>query len=208
MRAFRRSSRGLDNLQPVAHTGPRFGIGDAVIEFGTLRSNGTGGLRPFAPTRSTTGPATPISMRRIIRIPTMGRRFAMLGWVASLLAQGADPAWLPDVVHAHDWHAGLAAAYLRAATAAQHRRLPASILTVHNLAYQGVFPAALFGELGLPPWFYGIDGAEFYGQVSFLKAGSSSRTRSRRSARPMRRKSRHPRRAQGSTGCCAGARMT
>ena len=98
--------------------------------------------------------------------PDNHRRFALLGWVAAALAQGADPQWRPDIVHCHDWHAGLAPAYLRAAGAA----VP-SVFTVHNLAYQGFFPAALFPELALPASFFSIDGVEFFGGVSFLKAG-------------------------------------
>ncbi|HYU11568.1 MAG TPA: glycogen synthase GlgA [Stellaceae bacterium] len=98
--------------------------------------------------------------------PDNHRRFALLGWVAAALAQGADPAWRPDILHAHDWHAGLAPAYLRAAGAA----LP-NVFTIHNLAYQGAFPAELFSDLALPPSFFAIDGIEFYGGFSFLKAG-------------------------------------
>jgi starch synthase len=93
------------------------------------------------------------------------RRFALLGWAAAALTQGADPKWRPDIVHAHDWHAGLAPAYLRAASAVP------SVFTVHNLAYQGFFPAAAFGDLALPAGFFSIDGVEFYGGLSFLKAG-------------------------------------
>ncbi len=161
---------GLDNLHPVAHTGPRFGIGNPVIEFGTLRSNGTG-VYIVRADAFYDRPGNPYLDAAHHPYPDNGRRFAMLGWAASLLAQGADPAWLPEVVHAHDWHAGLTAAYLKAAAAEQHRRMPPSIITVHNLAYQGVFPASLFGELGLPGGFFQVEGAEFYGQVSFLKAG-------------------------------------
>jgi starch synthase len=98
--------------------------------------------------------------------PDNHRRFALLGWAAAALAQGADPEWRPDILHAHDWHAGLAPAYLRAAGAA----VP-SVFTVHNLAYQGFFPAAAFADLALPSSFFAIDGVEFYGGVSFLKAG-------------------------------------
>jgi len=98
--------------------------------------------------------------------PDNHRRFALLGWAAAALANGADPRWQPRVIHGHDWHAGLAPAYARAfgATAA-------SVLTVHNLAYRGWYPASLFGELGLPPDYFSINGVEFYGGVAFLKAG-------------------------------------
>jgi starch synthase len=94
------------------------------------------------------------------------RRFALLGWAAAALAEGADPAWYPDILHCHDWHAGLAPAYLRAADAA----VP-TVFTIHNLAYGGFFPAALFADLALPPSFFSINGVEFYGGLSFMKAG-------------------------------------
>src|SRR5207244_54645 len=84
--------------------------------------------------------------------PDNHRRFALLGWVAAALAQGADPGWQPQILHCHDWHAGLAPAYVRADGAA----VP-SVFTVHNLAYQGYFPAGLFPELALPPGFFAID---------------------------------------------------
>ena len=75
-------------------------------------------------------------------------RFALLGWVGSEMACGLDPFWRPDVVHAHDWHAGLTPAYLAA------RGHPAkSVFTVHNLAYQGMFYSWHWraGDAGLRP---------------------------------------------------------
>lgn len=99
------------------------------------------------------------------------RRFGLLGWVAAQLAQGLDGYWGPDVVHAHDWHAGLVPAYLRAAERALGRRLAASVYTVHNLAYQGLFAAAQFHDLDLPDDFYGVHGLEFHSRLSFMKAG-------------------------------------
>jgi starch synthase len=98
------------------------------------------------------------------------RRFALLAWVAAALGTGADPNWRPDIVHAHDWHGALAPAYLKA-QAAQGIEVPASVMTVHNLAYTGFFPAGIFPELSLPASFFSIDGLEFYGGASFLKAG-------------------------------------
>jgi starch synthase len=98
--------------------------------------------------------------------PDNHRRFGLFSWVAAALARGADPSWSPDILHAHDWHAGLAPAYL--AVADSH---VATVFTVHNLAYQGLFPAVLFPELALPSRFFAIDGVEFYGLVSFMKAG-------------------------------------
>jgi starch synthase len=102
--------------------------------------------------------------------PDNHRRFALLSWVAAALGTGADPNWRPDIVQSHDWHAGLAAAYLNA-EAAQGSEVAASVFTVHNLAYQGWFVAGAFPELSLPAEFYQVDGVEFFGGVSFLKAG-------------------------------------
>jgi starch synthase len=101
--------------------------------------------------------------------PDNHRRFGLFGWVAAALARGADRGWRPDILHCHDWHAGLAPAYL-AATPPADRPVP-TVFTIHNLAYRGLFPPGFFPELALPPDFFSIDGVEFYGQVSFIKAG-------------------------------------
>ena len=93
-------------------------------------------------------------------------RFALLGWMAAQLADGVDGWWRPEVVHGHDWHAGLAPSYL----AAQGRKVP-SVFTIHNLAYQGVFPARCFDGLGLPADFFSLHGLEYHGQLNFMKAG-------------------------------------
>lgn len=96
-------------------------------------------------------------------------RFAALGWAAAALGQGLDPDWLPDVIHCHDWHPGLTPAYVRAFAEAG-RDTPATVFTIHNLAYQGLFPGAVFAQLGLPAPYFDVNGLEFFGQVSFMKA--------------------------------------
>jgi starch synthase len=101
--------------------------------------------------------------------PDNHRRFGLFGWIAAELARGADPGWRPDILHGHDWHTGLAPAYL-AAQPPRDGHIP-TLFTVHNLAYRGPFPGALFPELALPPEFFSIDGVEFFGTVSFIKAG-------------------------------------
>jgi starch synthase len=96
------------------------------------------------------------------------QRFALLGWVGAHLAAGElDPDWAPDVMHAHDWHAALACAYMHAHPATN----AASVFTIHNLAFQGLFPQADFSLLGLPSKYLGSHGVEFHQQVSFMKAG-------------------------------------
>lgn len=99
--------------------------------------------------------------------PDNPRRFALLGWAAARFADGSFESWRPDIVHAHDWHAGLAPAWL----AARGGDRPGVVFTVHNLAFQGAFPAERFSELGLPPTFFSMHGVEFYGRVNFMKAG-------------------------------------
>jgi starch synthase len=101
--------------------------------------------------------------------PDNHRRFGLFGWIAAELARGADPGWQPDILHGHDWHTGLAPAYLAARPPAEGH-VP-TVFTIHNLAYRGPFPGAAFPELALPPHFFSIDGVEFFGMVSFIKAG-------------------------------------
>jgi starch synthase len=101
--------------------------------------------------------------------PDNHRRFGLFGWVAAALARGADSGWRPDILHCHDWHGGLAPAYLAASPSANGG--PTTVFTIHNLAYRGLFPASAFVELALPAQFFAVEGVEFYGQVSFLKAG-------------------------------------
>src|SRR5215468_2489266 len=95
-------------------------------------------------------------------------RFALLSHVAALLASGSSPvAWRPHVLHCNDWQTGLAPAYLRFALAPS----PATVMCVHNLAFQGLFPPETVAAVELPPASFGVDGAEFHGRMSFLKAG-------------------------------------
>ena len=96
------------------------------------------------------------------------QRFGLLGWMAAHLAAGElDPEWTPDVVHAHDWHAGMTCAYMAAHPATR----AASVFTVHNLAFQGLFPPGEFTALGLPPKFMAAAALEFHNKLSFMKAG-------------------------------------
>jgi starch synthase len=99
--------------------------------------------------------------------PDNALRFAALAQVAALLGQGLVPGHQPDIVHAHDWQAGLAPAYLHYAGGPR----PATVMTVHNLAFQGQFPAELLTQLGLPAHAYTVDGVEYYGGIGYLKAG-------------------------------------
>ena len=99
--------------------------------------------------------------------PDNVRRFGALARGAADLARDTlGLGWAPDVIHAHDWQAALAPAYVRLGG----DRVP-TVTTVHNLAFQGLFPGDTLGALGLPPESFSMHGVEYFGQVSFLKAG-------------------------------------
>lgn len=94
-------------------------------------------------------------------------RFACFASVAAELAAGQlDRSWSADLVHANDWQSGLVPAYL----AWRGWNIP-SLLTIHNLAYQGLFHSSALGRINAPDRAFQIEGVEFHGQVSFLKAG-------------------------------------
>ena len=99
--------------------------------------------------------------------PDNGLRFAALSRAASEIGLGAVPSFVPDIVHAHDWQAGLTPAFLQYA----NKPRPGTVMTVHNLAYQGQFPREMLGAFGLPPESLNIHGVEYYGSIGFLKAG-------------------------------------
>jgi len=93
-------------------------------------------------------------------------RFGLLSKMAAILGCDVSPLrWRPDLVHCNDWQTGLTPAYLYFAQGAP------SIMTVHNLAFQGIFPASTVQELQLPPSCFSMYGVEYYGMLSFLKAG-------------------------------------
>ena len=157
---------GVVDLRPVALLGPCFGA--ARVELLLAQMPGSG-LPVYViqapmlygkagnPYHDPAGESWPYNLQR----------FGLLGWVAAQLAAGGlDPAWQPALVHAHDWHAGMACAYLKAHTAPT-----AAVFTVHNLAYQGLFPHADGALLGLSSRYMSSAGLEYHGQISFMKAG-------------------------------------
>lgn len=94
------------------------------------------------------------------------RRFAALSRAAAEIACGEVPGIEVDILHAHDWQAALAPAYVRYA-----RSSVRTVMTVHNIAFQGRFDAEIFPRLGFPKKAWAIDGVEYFGGVGFLKAG-------------------------------------
>jgi len=93
---------------------------------------------------------------------------AALSWVAAQMGiHGDNAGWQPQVVHAHDWQAGLTPMYLAVANVP----CAASVISIHNLAYQGIYPEGLRWDLRVPPEAFHMNGAEYHGFINFLKAG-------------------------------------
>ena len=110
-----------------------------------------------------------------VDFPDNAERFAVLSTAALDVAHAGDARVWPDVIHAHDWQAGLVPLLLRATP----ERWPALagaglVFTIHNLAYQGSFPRETVPALGLPWSVFTMDGGEFWGRFSFLKSGITS----------------------------------
>lgn len=79
-----------------------------------------------------------------------------------------DLKWRPDIVHGNDWQCGLMPVYLKEML---EKNTPATVMTIHNMAYQGLFPKTFLSALKLSPALFNPDGIEFYNQIGFLKAG-------------------------------------
>lgn len=100
--------------------------------------------------------------------PDNAVRFGLLSKIGAILASDASPlAWRPDIVHCNDWQSGLTPAYLHFHAGQK----AATLMTIHNLAFQGCFPAENVSRLGLPASSFDVNGVEFYGSLSFIKAG-------------------------------------
>ena len=99
--------------------------------------------------------------------PDNWKRFAALSWVAAELGMGLVEGYNPQVIHCHDWQAGLAPAYIKFGPRPDIK----TVMTIHNIAFKGFFNADIFGQLRLPPQAFQVGGVEYYGGISFLKAG-------------------------------------
>ncbi|MGJ8584066.1 MAG: glycogen synthase GlgA [Marinosulfonomonas sp.] len=100
------------------------------------------------------------------------QRFSALCQVAALIAREGVAGWRPDICHGHDWQAGLMPEYLQA-----EADRPATMMTIHNIAFQGLAQPSLIGKLGLDPYRFTQAGYEYWGKVSALKAGLMSADR-------------------------------
>ncbi len=94
-------------------------------------------------------------------------RFGLLSWVGARIGCDGVAGWRPDLIHAHDWQAALTPVFARQAGTPA----PPCVLTIHNIAFQGIFPATTMAALDLAPAGYTPDGFEYFGQIGFLKGG-------------------------------------
>ncbi len=157
----------LTNVRLVCRFGPAFGAASVQVLLGRLPDIDVPVYlidapslydRPGNPYLDSTGQAWADNPQR----------FGLLGWVAAYLALGdIDPGWRPQLVHGHDWHAGLASAYLALHPHTDCR----TVFTVHNLAFHGLFPRELMPALQLPESSFSSDALEFHGEGSMIKAG-------------------------------------
>lgn len=99
--------------------------------------------------------------------PDNWKRFAALGWVGAELGMGMVEGYHPQVIHCHDWQAGLTPAYIKFGPIDTVK----TVMTIHNIAFKGFFGAEIFGQLRLPPHAFGVGGVEYFGGVSYLKSG-------------------------------------
>lgn len=161
----------LKNSRPVATIGQLPFVDSATLVLGDMPDTGVPVIAIDCPTlyRRTGGPYIDAAGHEWEDNPL---RFGILSRIAALLSCGDSPLadWIPDIVHCNDWQSGLAPAYMhfKAAAGASCAK---SVLGIHNLAFQGNYPAEWVGRLGLPPESFQVNGVEYYGQLSFLKAG-------------------------------------
>jgi starch synthase len=165
--AYPNALRQIERPRMAARLKPILGIDDAVLISGYLPDAGVPVLLVDAPSlfqrdgglyRRSDGQDWPDN----------ALRFAFFSHVAAALAMGRTSLrWIPDVVHANDWHTGLIPLLLSLEKAAA----PGTVFTAHNMAFQGNFPADVLPEIEIPSDCFTEGGVEFYGQVSFLKAG-------------------------------------
>ena len=158
---------GLEDITKVVGLGAAFGAGKVAVRLATVPGTALRAYvvdAPYLYDRL----GNPYSDSAGNEWADNLQRFALLSWVAAHIAAGElDQQWQPEVLHCHDWHAALACAYKASHPASR----VASIYTIHNLAYQGLFAAQDYHLTGLPAKMLTTDGLEFHGGFSFMKAG-------------------------------------
>lgn len=102
-----------------------------------------------------------------IDYPDNWKRYAAFSLAAAQISMGLLPNWKPDIVHAHDWQAALTPLYMKFGEGSP---IP-SLVTIHNIAFQGQFGANIFSQMDLPAAAFSTEYLEYYNDISFLKGG-------------------------------------
>jgi starch synthase len=157
--------KSMPSLQHIVHFDRRPECPGANLFMGTMQ-NGVSLMVLVCPELYQRG-GSPYQDEHGIDWIDNAQRFGLLSKITALLGSAASPLeWKPDVVHCNDWQTALAPAYMHYAQGAAP-----CVMTVHNLAFQGVFPPETTVKLGLPAESFQQEGVEFFGSLSFLKAG-------------------------------------
>ena len=167
MPGYPRAYMRVDNPRIVAKLAPALGVSDATLIAGTFPDADLPVWLVDSPSlyRRNGGLYQDDNGKDW---PDNALRFAFLAHVGARLAAGAPGIdWVPEVVHANDWHAGLLPLYL----SLEKGRKPSTVFTTHNMAFQGNFPGPWLKKLDIPQEHFCAAGIEFYQQLSFLKAG-------------------------------------
>lgn len=157
----------LESPRPLVKLEPMLGVADAMLIAGHLPGTGVPVLLVEAPSLFRREGGL-YQCRDGRDWPDNALRFAFLSHVAAKVATGrAGLDWMPDVVHANDWHTGLLPLLL----SREKSPRPRTVFTAHNMAFQGNFPPETLAATGIPEECFFSGDIEFYGQISFLKAG-------------------------------------
>ncbi len=158
----------LENLQPVGalHYLPH--IDNAELLLGTIKETGVKVIVIKSPSLYERA-GGPYADQNGLDWQDNPVRFGVLSKVAAVLASKHSPFsdWQPDIVHCNDWQTGLAPAYMKLT---EHSTAK-SVISLHNMAFQGCYSPSWVAPLGLPSAGFSIEGFEYHGQLSFLKAG-------------------------------------
>jgi starch synthase len=164
---YPRAYTRIERPRIVAKLDPMLGIADATLVSGTFPDTDLPVWLIDSPTLFRRGGGL-YQDENGLDWPDNALRFAFLAHVGAQLAMGQTRiAWKPDIVHANDWHAGLLPLLL----AQEKGSRPSTVFTTHNMAFQGNFPADVLPSISIPEDYLTSGDIEFYGQVSFLKAG-------------------------------------
>ncbi|MBT3197944.1 MAG: hypothetical protein HN344_09475, partial [Gammaproteobacteria bacterium] len=165
--AYRQVLDHLDTVEPLISLGDQLGMGEVRVLQGVSHALPLSIWLVDCPVLFDR-PGGPYQDQQGVDWVDNGLRFALFSRVAALLGvTGRLTGWYPDLIHLNDWQSGLVPVWLRQWGASR----PATLFTIHNLQYQGLFPKTLMSEIGLPDHFYDMHGLEYHQQLSMLKGG-------------------------------------